>query len=203
MSKVKFFLLTFVLTSLVNSYFAKSVYSPQQRMSGFFSPSTEETLPSNVYKESNFDSSEAAYVPDNLESSPDARTPLFLHYNPLQMSEDGTYLLGQNEGREEDGHMENENENDIYVEEGLETPDKRDGHHQSSDLQQMRNRNGNRRQQAAKWDIGFGKRANDNFSVDKFSLLLNSLSRKRNTARSGPRKVTFGRKQHWDIQYGK
>jgi hypothetical protein len=54
-----------------------------------------------------------------------------------------------------------------------------------------------RRQQAARWDIGFGKRASGPNSL-KSKMFMDALYGKR----SGM-KHSFGRKQQWDIQYGK
>jgi predicted transcriptional regulator len=59
-------------------------------------------------------------------------------------------------------------------------------------------RNNLRRQQAARWDIGFGKRANGH----KSKSFMDALYGKRSHKNLSP-KVSFGRKQMWDIQYGK
>ena len=58
-------------------------------------------------------------------------------------------------------------------------------------------RNNLRRQQAARWDIGFGKRAGH-----KSKSFMDALYGKRSHKNLSP-KVSFGRKQMWDIQYGK
>ncbi|CAF0716015.1 unnamed protein product [Brachionus calyciflorus] len=57
-----------------------------------------------------------------------------------------------------------------------------------------------RRQQAARWDIGFGKRATNNFKSKSF---MDALYGKRSGIKHINPKVSFGRKQQWDIQYGK
>ena len=54
-----------------------------------------------------------------------------------------------------------------------------------------------RRHQAAKWDIGFGKR-----SYFNPKSIMEVLYGKRNSKASANIKP-FGRKQHWDIQFGK
>ena len=56
---------------------------------------------------------------------------------------------------------------------------------------------GNRRQQAARWDIGFGKRS------QKPKAFMDALYGKRNYVKHSVPKVSFGRKQQWDIQYGR
>ena len=54
----------------------------------------------------------------------------------------------------------------------------------------------NRRQQAAKWDIGFGKRAVQRNQKSFFDALYGKRSAKNS-------KLAFGRKQQWDIRYGR
>merc|ERR1712122_188132 len=59
------------------------------------------------------------------------------------------------------------------------------------------NKNTYRRHQASRWDIGFGKRGAASKDTDKSSFLTNlfRLSKKYGN--------DFGRRQHWDISYGK
>ena len=95
-------------------------------------------------------------------------------------------------GRDENVNNEDEDYNEL---------EKRDG----------AKRNSNRRQQAARWDIGFGKRqANKNIKKQKpfmdalygkRSQFFDSLYGKR-TKIVHP-KYSFGRRQQWDIQYGR
>lgn len=54
------------------------------------------------------------------------------------------------------------------------------------------------RRQTARWDIGYGKRGEI-----KTSPFFNILYGKRSGLRYFNPKMTFGRKQQWDIQYGK
>ena len=68
-------------------------------------------------------------------------------------------------------------------------------------------RNSNRRQQAARWDIGFGKR---DVSLNKFkkqrpSQFFDSMYGKRSlkSILNPKSKYSFGRRQQWDIQYGR
>jgi hypothetical protein len=56
-----------------------------------------------------------------------------------------------------------------------------------------------RRQQAARWDIGFGKRA-QGFKPKAF---MDAYYGKRSGIKQAHPKISFGRKQQWDIQYGK
>ena len=63
--------------------------------------------------------------------------------------------------------------------------------------QQIKRNGGSRRQQAARWDIGFGKRA---WTQKSF---MDALYGKRSSLKAFNPKVSYGRKQQWDIQYGK
>lgn len=64
---------------------------------------------------------------------------------------------------------------------------------QKKDSQQLR------RQQAARWDIGFGKRA----PLGKSKQFMDALYGKRSGAPKLVRPGNFGRRQQWDIQYGR
>ena len=69
-------------------------------------------------------------------------------------------------------------------------------------------RNSTRRQQAARWDIGFGKRdsTTNKFKKQRPSQFFDSLYGKRSSLKSilNPKsKYSFGRRQQWDIQYGR
>lgn len=57
-----------------------------------------------------------------------------------------------------------------------------------------------RRQQAARWDIGFGKRAS---LMKQPKPFMDALYGKRTSLKSLSPKASFGRKQQWDIQYGR
>lgn len=57
-----------------------------------------------------------------------------------------------------------------------------------------------RRQQAARWDIGFGKRGYNKMPNKAF---LDALYGKRSNNKNVSPKIAFGRKQQWDIQYGR
>jgi len=63
--------------------------------------------------------------------------------------------------------------------------------------QQIKRNSGSRRQQASRWDIGFGKRA---WTQKSF---MDALYGKRSSLKTFNPKVSYGRKQQWDIQYGK
>lgn len=68
-----------------------------------------------------------------------------------------------------------------------------------SPFEQQRNKE-MRRQQAARWDIGFGKRA-----AYKPKAFMDALYGKRSNLfykQTSP-KLAYGRKQQWDIQYGR
>ncbi|RMZ94872.1 hypothetical protein BpHYR1_026537 [Brachionus plicatilis] len=54
------------------------------------------------------------------------------------------------------------------------------------------------RRQTARWDIGYGKRGGM-----KPNAFLDALYGKRSSLKFFNPKMTFGRKQQWDIQYGK
>lgn len=54
------------------------------------------------------------------------------------------------------------------------------------------------RKQAARWELGFGKRAGA-----KSKSFMDALYGKRSFLRNTANPQIFGRKQHWDIQYGK
>jgi hypothetical protein len=64
-----------------------------------------------------------------------------------------------------------------------------------------------RRQQAARWDIGFGKRAAPSQQGSlKAKSFMDALYGKRSSIQGGKHsggKASFGRKQQWDIQYGR
>ena len=57
-----------------------------------------------------------------------------------------------------------------------------------------------RRQQAARWDIGFGKRGSGSLKAKNF---MDALYGKRSGLKNVAPKASFGRKQQWDIQYGR
>lgn len=56
-----------------------------------------------------------------------------------------------------------------------------------------------RRQQAARWDIGFGKRGGNGGHKPK--SFIDAMYGKRNSIKFP--KLAYGRKQQWDIQYGR
>jgi hypothetical protein len=58
-----------------------------------------------------------------------------------------------------------------------------------------------RRQQAARWDIGFGKRAQGGIKPPK--PFMDALYGKRSGIKHAHPKIAYGRKQQWDIQYGR
>ena len=83
-----------------------------------------------------------------------------------------------------------------YDQDSASSLDKRDGS----------KRNSNRRQQAARWDIGFGKRDSSlKLKKQRPSQFFDSLYGKRSmkSILNPKSKYSFGRRQQWDIQYGK
>ena len=61
-----------------------------------------------------------------------------------------------------------------------------------------------RRQQAARWDIGFGKRASAGGAQGlKAKSFMDALYGKRSNAVIKHPKVSFGRKHTWDVTYGR
>jgi hypothetical protein len=164
----------------------------------------------SAYNSGNLDEAVAVVKANEYLDQLQQRLPFKLALTPRlfglimreQMKHNQNHLSeSENSAESSNEQLEDDEDNTEYEEDNMLAAAKRALSKKESPSEQ-RNRD-LRRQQAARWDIGFGKRAAPSQKAKSF---MDALYGKRSSGQGGKHnggKSSFGRKQQWDIQYGR